>query len=70
MNALIGSKSCDRTSKVAITCARHGCYAPNALVDLFKGEQQKNVDFAFLKALEMTSVDADQGVILMYNIAC
>lgn len=70
MNALIGSHSCDRTGKVSIACARHGCYAPNALVDLFKGEQQKNVDFAFLKALETTGVDPTQGVMLMYDIAC
>lgn len=70
MNALIGSHSCDRTGKVSIACARHGCYAPNALVDLFKGEQQKNVDFAFLKALETTGVDPSQGVMLMYDIAC
>ncbi|KAF8169238.1 hypothetical protein BJ912DRAFT_862222 [Pholiota molesta] len=70
MNALMGSKSCDRTGKASIACARHGCYAPNALVDLFKGEQQKNVDFAFWKALETTGVDPQQGVILMYDIAC
>ena len=25
---------------------QHGCYAPQALVNLFRGEQQKNVDFA------------------------
>lgn len=70
MNALLASKSCDRTGVVSIACARHGCYAPNALVDLFKGEQQKNVDFAFLRALETTGVDPDQGVMLIYDIAC
>ncbi|KAF8814120.1 hypothetical protein BYT27DRAFT_7250341 [Phlegmacium glaucopus] len=69
-NALRGSKACDITGIVGIACARHGCYAPNALVDLFKGEQQKNVDFAFLQALKTTQVDLAQGVILMYDIAC
>jgi hypothetical protein len=40
------------------------------LVDLFKGEQQKNVDFAFLKALTSTSVAPEQGVLFIYDIAC
>jgi hypothetical protein len=55
---------------VGIACGRHGCYAPQALVDLFKGEQQKNVDFAFLKALTSTSVVPEQGVLFIYDIAC
>lgn len=70
MNALLASKACDITGKVGIACARHGCYAPNTLVDLFRGEQQKNVDFAFLQALETTGVDPQQGVLLIYDIAC
>lgn len=53
-----------------MACGRHGCYAPQALVDLFKGEQQKNVDFAFLKALKSTHVAPEQGVLLIYDIAC
>ena len=53
-----------------IACGRHGCYAPQALVDLFRGEQQKNVDFAFLNALKSTGVSPEQGVLLIYNIAC
>jgi hypothetical protein len=39
-------------------------------VDFFKGEQQKNMDFAFLQALKTTGVDVDQGVMLIYDIAC
>jgi hypothetical protein len=70
MNALQASKACDITGVVAIACARHGCYAPNALADLFKGEQQKNVDFAFLKALATTHVTAEQGVLFIYDIIC
>ncbi|KAM6489955.1 hypothetical protein JOM56_014538 [Amanita muscaria] len=52
------------------SCARHGCYAPNALVNLFRGEQQKNVDFAFLQALKTIGVAPQQGVMLIYDIAC
>jgi len=70
VNALLASKACDRTGVVAIACARHGCYAPNALVDLFRGEQQKNVDFALLQALKTTKVDPQQGVMLIYDIVC
>jgi hypothetical protein len=55
---------------VGIACARHGCFALNSLVDLFKGEQQKNVDFALLKALSSTNVAPEQGVLLIYDIAC
>lgn len=67
---MLASSACDITGKVAIACARHGCYAPNSLVDLYKGEQQKNVDFAFLQAIKTTSVDAEQGVLFIYDIAC
>jgi len=38
-NALLASKACDITGVAAICCARHGCFVPNALVDLLKGEQ-------------------------------
>ena len=70
VNALLASKACDRTGVVAIACAQHGCYAPNALVDLFWGEQQKNVDFALLQVLKTTKVDPQQGVMLIYDIVC
>lgn len=70
MNSLLASKACDVTGVVGIACARHGCYAPNALVDLFKGEQQKNVDYAFLQAIKTTNFEEDQGILLIYDIAC
>lgn len=70
MNAMLASKACDLTGVVAIACARHGCFVPNTLVDLFKGEQQKNVDFAFLQALKIIGIDPDQGVLLIYDIVC
>ncbi|KAF8816556.1 hypothetical protein BYT27DRAFT_7220649 [Phlegmacium glaucopus] len=68
--AMLLSKACDITGIVAIACARHGCFAPNSIVDLTWGEQQKNVDWAFLEAIRTTSVNRDQGVMLMYDIAC
>lgn len=64
------SKACDITGIVAMACARHGCFAPNSIVDLFKGEQQKNVDWAFLEALRTTGVQSDQGAMLYYDIVC
>jgi hypothetical protein len=69
-NALLASKACDLTGVVSIACAQHGCFVPNAFVDLFKGEQQKNVDFAFLTALKNLGIDPEQGVLLIYDIVC
>ena len=69
-NALQASKLCDITGLFSIACGRHGCYAPQALIDLFKGEQQKNADFAFIKALIFTHVDPEQGTLLIYDIIC
>jgi hypothetical protein len=66
----LSSKACDVTGIVGVACARHGCFAPNGLVDLFKGEQQKNVDWAFLKALFASNLDCRQGVLLIYDIVC
>jgi hypothetical protein len=68
--AMMFSKACDVTGIVAIACARHGCFAPNSVANLFRGEQQKNVDWAFLQALKTTGVDPRQGVMMIYDIAC
>lgn len=70
MNALLASKACDITGIVAVACARHGCFAPNSIVDLYLGEAQKNVDFSVLKAILLTHVDAAQGLLLYYDIVC
>jgi hypothetical protein len=68
---MLGSKACDVTGVVAIACAHHGCFAPNSIADLFKGEGQKNVDWVFLQALAQTNVDPEfQSVMLIYDIAC
>lgn len=68
--AMLHSKACDITGIVAIACARHGCFAPNSVANLFRGEQQKNVDWAFLQALKTTNIDAQQGAMIIYDIAC
>lgn len=39
-------------------------------MDLFKGEQQKNADFSFLKGLKHTHVHSDQTVLFIYDIVC
>jgi Kyakuja-Dileera-Zisupton transposase len=70
MNALLASKACDITGIIAIACARHGCYAPNSLVDLFLGEGQKHIDFGLLRAILLTHIDPEQGLLLIYDIAC
>ncbi|KAF8799516.1 hypothetical protein BYT27DRAFT_7263821 [Phlegmacium glaucopus] len=68
--SMLLSKACDITGIVAIACARHGCFAPNSVANLFRGEQQKNVDWAFLQALKTTTVHERQGVMIIYDIAC
>ncbi|KAF9033364.1 hypothetical protein BJ165DRAFT_1303065, partial [Panaeolus papilionaceus] len=68
--ALVMQKGCDVIGVVGVACARHGCYCPNTLVNLQKGEQQKNVDYAFVKALQHTHVDVRQKVTIIYDITC
>lgn len=65
-----GSKACDRSGIVAVACARHGCFCPNSIADMFKGEQQKNVDWCHIMALKKTNVDPDQGAMFIYDIVC
>ena len=68
--ATLISKACDITGIVAIACARHGCFAPNSIVDLYRGEQQKNMDWALLEAIRTTRVHNKQGVLFLYDLAC
>ena len=67
---MLSSKACDRTGIVALACARHGCFCPNAIADIFGGEQQKFVDWCVLMALKHTNVDPDQGAMIIYDIVC
>ncbi|PPQ93026.1 hypothetical protein CVT25_006239 [Psilocybe cyanescens] len=68
-NALLLTKACDHTEKVAFACTWHGCFAPNSLADLFKGKQQKNIDYALLQAIKTTHVEPEQGLFLICDIA-
>ena len=67
---MLTSKTCDLTGIVAIACAWHGCFAPNSIADLSKGEQQKNINWVLLQALKHTNVDPAQSAMLIYDIAC
>ena len=67
---MLFSKACDITGIVAIACARHGCFAPNSIVDLTRGEQQKNVDWAMLEAIRSTGIHSDQGILFIYDLVC
>ena len=40
------------------------------MVDLFKSEQQKNMDFALLRVLQILGIDLEQGIMFMYDIMC
>jgi hypothetical protein len=69
-NAMLFSKACDVTGIVACACARHGCFAPNSIVNLFRGEQQKNVDWSLLETIRSTNVHPKQGLTLHYDVVC
>ncbi|PPQ83536.1 hypothetical protein CVT25_006937 [Psilocybe cyanescens] len=69
-NALLAPKACDKTGKVAFACAQHGCFVPNSLANLFRGEQQKNIDYALLQAIKSTHVEPEQGLLVIYDIVC
>jgi len=66
------SNDCDVTGKVGVACSRHGCFCPGGFVDLFQGEQQKNVDFAFLQSISTIGLaqNPEQGLLIIYDIAC
>ncbi|KAF5319975.1 hypothetical protein D9611_011068 [Ephemerocybe angulata] len=63
-------KGYDSTGLVAVACARHGCFAPGAVVDMQKGERQMNVDYALAQALKLTNAKALPKSMLAYDINC
>lgn len=67
---MLASKACDVNGIVGIACARHGCYVPQALVDLPEGEQQRNVDFGVIQSIDITRMSPLQRLMLMYDIVC
>ena len=58
------------TGIVACTCAQHGCFAPNSIVNLFCGEKQKNVDWSVLEMIWTINVHPRQGIMFYYDIVC
>jgi len=70
MQAMQNSKACDRTGIGACACGRHGCFAPNAIGDFFKGEQQKNIDWVLLQHILGTNIHPKQRVVSIYDIGC
>ncbi|KAJ8496102.1 hypothetical protein ONZ45_g12598 [Pleurotus djamor] len=69
-NSNVQSKVCDITGIVAIACPRHGAFVPGAAADLYRGEQQKNVDWTVLQAFQNGNFNADQPLLMFYDIAC
>ena len=67
---MLQSKACDVTGIVAVACTRHGCFAPNSVANLSRGEGQKHVDWALLRAISTTNVHPDQGILFIYDIVC
>jgi hypothetical protein len=68
--AMLQTKACDITGIVAVACARHGCFAPNAVANLSRGEGQKHVDWCLIKACQTTNIDPRQGLLFIYDIVC
>ena len=64
------SSSCDATGVMAIACTCHSCFAPSSLVDMQKGERQRNVDWAFCEAIKTTNMAGIHNLLLIYNIMC
>jgi len=67
---MLQSKACDIRGIVAIACARHGCFAPNSVSNLPRGEKQENVDWGVLQSLKTTNFDKRQGMMVIYDIVC
>lgn len=67
---MLHAHACDVTGIVAVACARHGCFAPNAVANLSRGEGQKHVDWCLIRACATTHVDSRQGLLFIYDIVC
>lgn len=64
--AQLSSKVCNITGCVIVACARHGCFCLTSFADL---EQQKNIDWAFMQALNATNTKGIKHVMILYDIA-
>ncbi|KAF9490610.1 hypothetical protein BDN71DRAFT_1592744 [Pleurotus eryngii] len=69
-NTLLYAKTCDINGIVAIACPRHGCFTPGGVTNLYRGKQQKNVDWVLPQSLKYSNMDPEQGLLFFYDIAC
>ncbi|KAG9317918.1 hypothetical protein JVU11DRAFT_2150 [Chiua virens] len=53
----------------ATACVRHGCFVPHSVVDFYKGEQQKNIDYSICEALAYHSAGLERALVV-YDVAC
>ncbi|KAI0071621.1 hypothetical protein K474DRAFT_1686991 [Panus rudis PR-1116 ss-1] len=58
----------DCTGIGAIACGRHGCFYPHSVVDFQKGEQQRNMDYAFVQAINYIKVLL--LILMLYDVMC
>ncbi|KAH6888206.1 hypothetical protein BKA70DRAFT_1443191 [Coprinopsis sp. MPI-PUGE-AT-0042] len=65
-----GMKGCDATGIGSVACMRHGCFVPCATVDFQKGERQMNIDYAFVQALQHSTVPRGTKIVLCYDVNC
>ncbi|KAI9569352.1 hypothetical protein HD554DRAFT_2038290 [Boletus coccyginus] len=52
----------------ATACACHGCFVPYSVVDFYKGEQHKNINYSICQAISYKSQDIQKAVII-YDVA-
>ncbi|KIM63572.1 hypothetical protein SCLCIDRAFT_116995 [Scleroderma citrinum Foug A] len=57
------------TSIGGCACVRHRCFIPHSMVDFQKGEQQVNMDYALVHAVQH-GMNLRQHVITFYDINC
>ncbi|KAF9501053.1 hypothetical protein BDN71DRAFT_1380622, partial [Pleurotus eryngii] len=69
-NTLLYSKTCNINGIVVIACPWHRCFTLGSVADLYRGEQQKNVNWVLLQSLKYSNMDPEQGLLFFYNIAC
>ncbi|KAM6503384.1 hypothetical protein JOM56_000327 [Amanita muscaria] len=70
VNSANTNKSNLRATGIGATaCARHGCFVPHSVVDFYKGEQQKNIDYSVCQAIGHNS-DGLQKALIIYDVAC
>ncbi|KAF9490989.1 hypothetical protein BDN71DRAFT_1434306 [Pleurotus eryngii] len=48
----------------------HECFAPGSVANLYRGKQQKNVNWVLLQSLKYFNMDPEQGLLFFYDIAC